>query len=70
MEDRFEHLLLARIPGIIHEPVQRYRNESVIAPNMLSFGKAEQYEIPPDMEQLMGLPKSSMLVRNVRSKSC
>ena len=35
---------------IIHDPaVQRYRNESVITPKISSSGKAEQYEIPPDM---------------------
>jgi len=54
----------------MHEPVQRYRNESVIAPKISSSWKAEQYEIPPDMEQLRGLPKSSVLVRNVHSNAC
>jgi len=53
----------------IQEPVKRCRKESVIAPNMSSSGKAEQYEMPPDMEQLRGLPKSSVLARNVRSKA-
>jgi len=53
----------------IQEPFQRYRKESVIAPNTSSFGKAEQYEIPPGMEQLMGLPKSSVSERNVRSNA-
>jgi len=54
----------------IHEPVQRYRNESVIAPKILSSGKAEQYEIPPIMGQLRGLPKSSLVVRDVRPNAC
>jgi hypothetical protein len=44
----------------IHEPVQRYRNESVVAPKISFSGKAEHYEIPTDMEQLGGLPKSSL----------
>jgi len=39
---------------------------SVIAPKISSSGKAKQYEIPPDMEQLRGLPKSSLSDRNVR----
>jgi hypothetical protein len=34
-----------------------------------SSGKAKQYEIPPDMEQLRGLPKSSLPDRNVRSNA-
>ncbi len=54
----------------IHEPVHRYRNESVIAPTISSSRKVEQYEIPLDMEQLRGLPKISLLDRNVRSNAC
>jgi len=54
----------------IHEPVQRYRNKSVIAQKISSSGKAERYEIPPVMEQLRGLPKSSLVVRNVHSNAC
>ena len=54
----------------MHEPVQRYRNESVIEPKISSSGKGEQYEIPIDMEQLRGLPKSSLSARNVRSDDC
>ena len=54
----------------IHESVQRYRNESVIAPKISFSGKPEQFEIPPDMEQLRGLPKSCVFVMNVRSKAC
>ena len=41
----------------IHEPFQRYRNEFVIARKISSSEKAKQYEIPPDMEQLRGLPE-------------
>ena len=54
----------------IYELVQRYRNESMIAPKISSSGKADQYEIPPVMEQLRGLPKSSVMVRNVRYNAC
>jgi len=54
----------------IHEPGQRYRNESVVAPKISSSGKAERYEIPPDMEQFRGLPKSSLSNKNVRSDAC
>ena len=34
----------------MHEPVQRYLNESVVAPKISSSRNTEQYEIPPDME--------------------
>ena len=34
----------------IHEPVHRYRNDSVVAPKISSSGNAEQYEISSDME--------------------
>ncbi len=54
----------------IHEPAQRYRKKSVSAPTFFSSGKAELYEIPPDMEQFRGLTNSSVLVRNVRSRAC
>jgi len=54
----------------IHEPVQRYRKESAIAPKISSSGKAEQFEILPDMKQLRRLPKRSVLVRNVRFMAC
>ncbi len=54
----------------MHEPVQRYRNESVVAPKILSSGNAEQYEIlPSDMEELRGLSKSSLSDRVVRSNA-
>ncbi len=54
----------------MHEPVQRYRNESVIEPKISSSRKTEQYEIPLDMEQMRGLRKSSLSARNVRSNVC
>ncbi len=53
----------------MHELVQRYRNESVVAPKISSSGNAKHHEIPSDMEQLRGLPKSSLSVRNVRSNA-
>ena len=53
----------------IHEPNQRYRKESVITSKISSFGKAEQYEIPLIIEQLRGLSKSFVLVRNVWSRA-
>ena len=40
-----------------------------MAPNLSSFWKAEQYVIPGDIEQLRGLPKSSVVVRNVLSST-
>ncbi len=54
----------------MHEPVQRYQNESVVALKISSSGNAEQYEIPLDMEQFRGLPKSSLSYRNVCSNAC
>ncbi len=54
----------------IQELVKRDRKESAIAPKFSSSGKAEQYEIPPDMEQLRVLLKGSVLVRNVRPMAC
>jgi len=54
----------------IHEPVHHYRRESVIVPKISFSGKAEQYEMPLVMEQLRGLPKSYVSVRNVRSGAC
>jgi hypothetical protein len=53
----------------IQELVHRKRNKSVIAPKILSFGKAEQYEIPMVMQQMRGLPNSSVLVGSVRSRT-
>ena len=40
----------------------------MIAPKISSSGKAEQYEIPSDMDQLRGLPKMAIFVRNVCSR--
>ncbi len=40
-----------------------------MAPNLESSGKAEQYVILSDMEQLRGLSKISVLVRNVFSRA-
>ena len=54
----------------IHEPVQLFRNESVVAPKIPSSGEKEQYEIPYGMEQFRGLPNISLLDRNVRSNEC
>ncbi len=53
----------------MHEPVQLYEKASMMAPNASSGLKAEQYAMPLDMEQLRGLPKSSVVERNVRSKA-
>jgi hypothetical protein len=53
----------------IHEPVQRKRTETVVAPKTSSSGKAEQYEIPLDIEQMRGLPNSSLSDKNVRSNA-
>ena len=54
----------------IHEPVQRYENESVIAPKISSSWTTEQHNAPPDMEQLRVLPISSLSDRNVLSNAC
>ena len=54
----------------IHEPVQRYRNESAVAPKISSSEYEEQYEILAEMEPLRGLPNSSVSDRNVRSNAC
>jgi len=47
--------------------VLRNRKELRIAPKIVSSGKVEQKVIPSDIEKLRGLPKSSVLVRNVDS---
>ena len=54
----------------IHEPVHRYRNESVVAPKIPSSGNAEKDKIPPAMEHLRGIPNSSLPDSNVRPKAC
>ena len=51
------------------DPVQRYRKELIIAPKLVSSGKAEKQVIPSVIVQLRGLPNSSVLVQNVRSKA-
>ncbi len=48
----------------MHEAVHRYEKESMIAPKLISFTKAEQYVISSVIEQLSGLPKSSVMVWN------
>ena len=53
----------------IHEPVHLYEKASVMAPNASSNLKAEQYAMSLDMEQLRGLPKSSVVERNVCSRA-
>jgi hypothetical protein len=40
-----------------------------MAPKASSTGNAEQWEMLHVMEQLSGLPKSSVVVRNVRSSA-
>ena len=51
----------------MHDAVQRYLNELRIAPKLTSSGKAEQYVSPSVIGQLRGLPKSSVVMRNVLS---
>ncbi len=51
----------------MHEAVHRYEKESMIDPKFISSGKAEQYVTPSVIEQLSGLPKSSVVVWNVCS---
>ena len=53
----------------MHEAVHQYRKESRIAPNLTSYGKAEQHVITSVIGQLRGLPKSSVVVRSVCSKA-
>ncbi len=49
----------------MHDAVHRYRKELMIAPNLASSGKAEQYVMLSVIGQLRGLPKSSVVVWNV-----
>ena len=51
----------------MQELVQRTWKEFMIAPKSASSGKAEQWVIPSDIEQLSGLPKSSVVVKNGES---
>ncbi len=53
----------------IQEPVKRKRKEFIIASKVSSSRKAEQYVIPPIIQQLRGLPKSVVMVRNARSNA-
>ena len=55
---------------VIQEPVQLKRKEFISAPKVSSSEKAEQYVIPPVMEQFRGLLKSSVVVRNIISNAC
>ena len=49
----------------MHDAVHRYWNkELMIAPNLTSSRKAEQYVMLSVIGQLRGLPKSSVVVRN------
>ncbi len=54
----------------MHELDHRKRKELITSPKFSSSGMAEQYVIPPDIEQLRGLTKSSVLLRNVLSNAC
>ena len=49
----------------MQEPVHRKREGFMTAPKFSSFGKVKQYVIPPVVEQLRGLPKSSVVARNM-----
>ncbi len=51
----------------MQEVVHRYRKELRIAPKLTSSLKAEQYVRPSIIGQLRGLPKSSVMVKNVCS---
>ncbi len=53
----------------MHELVHRYWKEFITAPKAASSGKAEQYVMPSDIEQLRGL-KSPVVVRNMDSIAC
>ncbi len=53
----------------MHDAVQRYWKELMIAPTLVSSGKAERYVIPSFIGQLRGLPKSSVVVWNVCSNA-
>ena len=51
----------------MQDAVQRKLKELRIAPKLTSSGKAKQYVKPSVIEQLRGLPKSSVVVWNVYS---
>jgi len=54
----------------MHKLVHRKRKELMTAPKLTFSGKAEQYIIPPIMEQLRRLPNSFVVVRNLLSSAC
>ena len=49
----------------MHEPVHVRWKEFMTAPKIAPTGKTEQYVVSSYVEQLIGLPKSSVVVRNV-----
>jgi hypothetical protein len=51
----------------MHKLVHRKKKEFKIPPKTVSFGNTEQYVMLPDIEQLSGLPKSFVIVRNLVS---
>ena len=51
----------------VQELVHRNWKDCMIAPKTASSGRAEQYVMLSGIEQLRGLPKSSVDVRNVDS---
>jgi hypothetical protein len=54
----------------MQEQVQRKRKELMTAPKTSSSEKDEWYVIPTYIEQLRGLSKSSIVIRNVASIAC
>jgi hypothetical protein len=46
------------------------RKEFMTASKFPSSGKVDQYLIPPGIEQLRGLSKSSVVVNNLLSSAC
>ncbi len=54
----------------MQELVHRYWKEFITAPKAASSGRAEQYVMPFGIEQMKGLPKSSIVTRNVISIAC
>ncbi len=67
MEHRFKHVLRFIFRAGDARVVHRKRKKFTTAPKVSSSGMTEQYVIPPAIEQLRGLPKSSVVVRNVVS---
>jgi hypothetical protein len=54
----------------MQELVHRCWKEFLTAPKVASSGKAEQHVMPSSIEQLRGLPKSSVVIRNVDFIAC